>query len=890
MAAFWQTLFSSNFIPHGHCYLWKPGLVWLHIISDSLIAVAYYSIPLMLVYFVQQRRDLPFDWIFLLFGTFIIACGTTHVIEVWTLWHPHYWISGLVKALTASVSLYTAIMLVNLIPKALALPSPAELEITNRKLEMEISERLKAEEKNRFQARLLDVVEQAVIATDLNGIVSYWNQFAEKLYGWSAAETLGRDIVELIPSEFSQTQAAELMSRLSTGESWSGEFMVRHRNGRSFPVLATDSPIHDERGILCGVVGLSFDISDRKLAEERLRQSEERFRSYFELSFIGVAITSPEKGWIEVNDTFCELLGYSRNELNGTTWAQLTHPEDLEVDLNQYNRVLEGEIDAYSLEKRYIRSDGDIIYTNILVRCLRRSDRSVDYFVALLEDITDRVRANDALRQSEARYKELAQQEELINRLASQIRNSLDLDTILETAVQEIGKLLQIDRCLFIWLRFFPPVDGGDERIMWEIVKEAKHPDLESRIGVYPLQEQFRPLVEKLLNLEIIRADDVETVTDPILQQVLRFLGHTSMLDLPFKTQSGQIGIVNCSHTRGFRPWRDSEVELLQAVTDQLAIAINQAELYAQSQEATKIAQAQAEQIAQALQKLQQTQAQLIQSEKMSGLGQLVAGIAHEINNPVSFIHGNINYATGYIQDLLSLVKLYQQYYPKPVKEIEDKIEAIDLDFLLTDLPKLLSSMKVGTDRIRQIVLSLRNFSRLDEAEMKPVDIHEGIDNTLLILQHRFKENAARPSIKLDKNYGKLPLVECYPGQINQVFMNILSNAIDALEHLKFAGVERLNDCIPTICIRTEVANDSVQISIMDNGPGMTEEIRHKLFDPFFTTKPVGKGTGLGLSITYQIVVEKHAGKIECISAPGKGAEFVVQIPIRRQYDFNQRG
>ncbi|MEH2115757.1 sensor histidine kinase [Nostoc sp.] len=421
-------LTESSFIPHGHCYLWKPNLVWLNIISDSLIALVYYSIPIILIYFVHKRKDFPFKWILLLFGAFIVSCGTTHVMDVWTLWHPTYWLSSFIKFITAIISLYTAIALLPIIPQAIALPSPAQLETANCQLKLTLKE-------------------------------------------------------------------------------------------------------------------------------------------------------------------------------------------------------------------------------------------------------------------------------------------------------------------------------------------------------------------------------------------------------------------------------------------------------------------------------LENTQSQLIQTEKMSSLGQLVAGIAHEINNPVNFIDGNIVIINEYIINLLNLITLSQECHSPLGAEIQTYIEEIDLGFIKEDLPKILFSMKMGTQRISNLVLSLRNFSRLDEAEKKAVDIHEGLDSTLLILQNRLEGEGNHPDIQVIKKYGNLPQVECYAGQLNQAFMNILNNSIDTLiesivgcnllaVNVKTTGNQQLINNNPQIRICTEVLDtNKVIIRIADNGCGMTEAVKQKIFDPFFTTKPVGSGTGLGMSISYQII-NKHGGQLKCISAPLQGTEFIIEIPI----------
>lgn len=280
------------------------------------------------------------------------------------------------------------------------------------------------------------------------------------------------------------------------------------------------------------------------------------------------------------------------------------------------------------------------------------------------------------------------------------------------------------------------------------------------------------------------------------------------------------------------------------------------------------------------LKELQHTQAQLIQKEKMSSLGQLVAGIAHEINNPVNFIHGNLEYTKHYILDLLQLVELYQEEYPNPTEVIVQEIENVELGFIKEDLPNILSSMQTGSERIREIVKSLRTFSRLDEADYKKIDIHENLESTLMILQGRLNTKPQYNKIEVIRNYDELPLVECYAGQLNQVFMNLIVNAIDALEEQLYK-IEDNPFLNPTISISTKLLNcERIAIHIADNGLGMTEKVREQIFNPFFTTKPVGKGTGLGLAISYQIVVDKHHGELNCFSTPGEGAEFVIEIPI----------
>jgi signal transduction histidine kinase len=288
--------------------------------------------------------------------------------------------------------------------------------------------------------------------------------------------------------------------------------------------------------------------------------------------------------------------------------------------------------------------------------------------------------------------------------------------------------------------------------------------------------------------------------------------------------------------------------------------------------------------LSRALKDLQESQVQLVQTEKMSALGQLVAGVAHEINNPVGFIHGNLGHASVYFQNMINLIDLYQQYYPNPVPEIQDEIAAIDLKYMLSDLPNLISSMKEGVQRIRNISTSLRNFSRADSDRKVSCNIHDGIDSTIMILKHRLKASEDRPDIQVIRDYGNLPDLECFIGQLNQVFMNLLANAIDALEESNVGRTYIEIEANPNqVLIQTTLTENKshILIRIKDNGVGMSVDVQQKIFDHLFTTKPVGQGTGLGLSIARQIVVDKHGGTLEVNSVLGQGSEFVIKLPIQ---------
>ncbi len=497
------------------------------------------------------------------------------------------------------------------------------------------------------------------------------------------------------------------------------------------------------------------------------------------------------------------------------------------------------------------------------------------------------------VQQRTAELQKSLKQTRVLGQILEQIRSTLDKEGILQTIVREVRSLLHTDR---VAIYQFAPDGGG------VVTVEDRGSNWPSSLGITAKEFPSDSLNFYATGQVRIINHLAEEILTPCHRSLLESLQVKACLIVPIRYgQSpgvdpilwGLLIVHHCGEPRG---WLPLEIDFLQHLASQAAIAIQQAELYEQSQATAQIATDKAEQLAAALDELQSAQTHLIQSEKMSALGQLVAGIAHEINNPVNFIYGNLLHASEYTEDLLDLIKLYRNRYLQPSLEIQDKIDEIDFDFLIEDLPKMLASMKVGAERIRQIVLSLRNFSRIEQTDMKAVDIHDGIDSTLMILHHRLKAKPDRPAIQIVTKYGNLPLVECYAGQLNQVFMNVLSNAIDALEEFDRLRQTAASEAPPSqIIIKTELIESSspkaitpasnsiapfVRIKISDNGPGIPPNVRERIFEPFFTTKEIGKGTGMGLSISYQIVVEKHGGNFMCLSEPGQGTDFLIELPL----------
>ena len=516
-------------------------------------------------------------------------------------------------------------------------------------------------------------------------------------------------------------------------------------------------PLHHGDGKVSGILCMIEDITDRIDVQEQ----QNRLLAILEATPDVVGITDAVGNHHYLNRAGQVIFGISPEETSQFHLSDITRA-DIATMLMKEALPTAMKDGSWHGESIILDSSGQEIPVSQVIICHKTEDEKVAYFSSITRDISDRKAA-------EALLKDTAERQEVLNEITAQVRNSLDLDTVIATTLMSVHQGLKLDYCGFAWL------ENTANKPDWRVVQAIDDTDHGIPLGEHA-GDRLGSDISRLVNQELTRVDDASQCTNNAHQAFLNRLGIRSEILLPIRTDTDKIGVIICYRIHQSYIWSTGDVELLQAVGNQLAIAINQASLYAQSCR-------QSQQLTVALDQLKRTQAQIIQAEKMSSLGQMVAGVAHEINNPINFIHGNLEPAQDYTEDLLGLIKLYQETYADTTAEIKEELESVDLDFVREDLPKLLNSMVVGTDRIREIVLSLRNFSRLDEAAAKTVDVHEGLNSTLVILNHRIKTNQSSQGslekesmpIEVIKQYGQIPEVDCYPSQLNQVFMNILA-------------------------------------------------------------------------------------------------------------------
>ena len=706
---------------------------------------------------------------------------------------------------------------------------------------------------------VIDNIPQLIFWKDRDSVFLGCNQAAAKVAGLPSSQAIvGKTDYDLPWTTSEADWYRECDRRVMASEQPELHIIETQQqtDGRQAWLDTNKIPLRDPAGNVVGILVTIEDITDRKRTDAALQHSEEHFRSLTTNIPLAVYRSLCDDDWTigYMSDFFEDLTGYPVSDFihaHVRTWASVIHPDDLAM-LKQTVEAALAARQPFEMEYRIRHCDGSLRWVHEKGQGKFDESDNLLYLFGAILDITDRKQAEAALQQLN---EELEQRVfDRTAQLEQEIHERERTGTKLRESQQRLTLLIeQTPLAVIEW-------NTNLELTDWNSAAE--------QIFGYSRSEALGQTPSFLLS-----AADRELVHQSLTQVVLKQRRSLHGVETNV-TKSG--GRIVCE-------WHDYPLIAADGTVVGFASIAQDVTARQRTEAALKQSEARlrqrAEELQHTLQELQRAQAQLVQSEKMSSLGQLVAGVAHEINNPVNFISGNLSHAKQYIEDLIRLLQLYQRHELNPAPIVQAEAEAIDLDFLLEDLPKLFNSMSFGVDRIQRIVRSLRNFSRMDEAEKKAVDLHDGLDSTLIILQSRLKASPNRCEIKISKHYGQLPDIECYASQLNQVFMNLISNAIEAIEE----RLTLLPTLSPRICIFTELIDTQVQIRITDNGAGIPPRVLSRLFDPFFTTKPIGKGTGMGLSISYQIVTEKHGGSLECRSTVGEGTEFTIKIPIGKR-------
>jgi len=686
-----------GFEPHGHCFLWQPNLIALHAISDFITGLSYYFIPFLIIYFLKKRKDLPFQSIFVLSALFIIACGTTHIMSVVTVWYAEYWLEGYIKLATAIVSLATAVVLVPLMPKLIAIPSPAQLATVIGELEKEIATRRAAE----------------------------------------------REL---------QTHKDQL------------ETLVAQRTA-----ALQESNLH-----------LEMEIHERRQIEQELRDSEQRFRATFEQAAVGLGHMGLDGRWLKVNEKFCDIVGYSREELLQRRFQDITYPDDMESSLHQFKRLLAGDGSNYFLETRYLHKNGSTVWTLLTVSLVRGEKSSPQYCIVAVQDITARKLTESSLEKAQ-----------------NYITNILDSMPSVLVGVDPQGVVTH-----------------------WNMAAETS-------MGITAKQAEGHLLEEVFPRLS--------THLDDIRAAVLERKPRSTEREM-FKENDEQ---------------HYQDVMIYPLVSNGVEGAVVRVDDVTQRVHIEEM---------------------MVQSEKMMSVGGLAAGMAHEINNPLSAIMQGA-------QVVLTHLSLDMPANIAVAAQCGCTMQAIRAYAESRKILKFLEGIREAGGRAARIVSNMLEFSRKSESRRSVTDINLILDKSveLALSDYDLKKKYDFKQIRIERDYTpELPEVPCTRTEIEQVILNLLKNAAQAMSK----QTDRIEP--PTIILRTSIGmeNKSIHIDVEDNGPGMAENVRKRVFEPFFTTKEVGEGTGLGLSVSYFIIVTNHRGRIDVQSELGKGTRFTITLPL----------